>query len=58
MIFCMLTVGTYAVGTVTIIVTYSEKRDLTEIFMNTEILAWIDSSVYAEYNGVHFKEKH
>ena len=58
MIFCMLT--TCAVGTVTIIVTYSEKRDLTEIFMNTEILAWIDacSSVYSGYNGVNFKEKH
>ena len=25
-----------------------EKRDLREIFMNIEILAWIDSSVYAE----------
>ena len=32
------------------------NRDLTEIFMNTEILAWIDSSIYAEYNGASFKE--
>ena len=25
--------------------------------MNIEVLAWIDSSVYAEYNGASFKEK-
>ena len=33
--------------------TCSEKRDLTEIFMN---IACTDSSVYAEYNGATFKE--
>ena len=33
--------------------TCSEKRDLTEIFMN---IACTDSSVYAEYNGASFKE--
>ena len=38
--------------------TCSEKRDLTDIFMNIEILAWIDSSVYAEYNGASLKEKY
>ena len=42
-------------------VTCSEKRDLPEFFMNVEILAWIDSSVYAEYNGEYngasFREK-
>ena len=26
--------------------------------MNVEILAWIDSSVYTEYNGASFKEKY
>ena len=36
-------------------VTCSEKRNLTENFMN---IAWIDSSVYAEYNGARFKEKY
>ena len=39
-------------------VTCSEKRDLRDIFMNIEVLAWIDSSVYAEYNGASFKEKY
>ena len=38
--------------------TCSEKRDLRDIFMNIEVLAWIDSSVYAEYNGASFKEKY
>ena len=37
-------------------VTCTEKRDLRDIFMNIEISAWIDSSVYAEYNGASFKE--
>ena len=41
-----------------IIVTCSEKRDLRDIFMNIEILAWIDSSVYTEYNGASCKEKY
>ena len=41
-------------------VTCSEKRDLPEFFMNIiiEILAWIDSPVYAEYNGASLKEKY
>ena len=39
------------------LLTCSEKRDLPEFFMNIEILAWIDSPVYAEYNGASFKEK-
>ena len=38
--------------------TCSEKRDLTETFMDIEILVWIDSSVYAEYNGANFKKKY
>ena len=38
-------------------VTCSEKRDLRDIFMNIEILVWIDSSVYTEYNGANCKEK-
>ena len=40
------------------IVTCSEKRDLRDIFMNIEIFAWIDSSVYTEYNGASYKEKY
>ena len=35
----------------------SEKRDLPEIFMTIEILAWIDSSIYADYNGASFYGK-
>ena len=41
-----------------IIVTCSEKRDLPQFLMNIEILAWIDSSVYTEYNGASSKEKY
>ena len=37
--------------------TCSEKRDLRDIFMNIEILAWIDSPVYTEYKWCKLQGK-